>query len=107
LTRDDIADYVFSAVITTLLSIRPSKWLAKGITCGSHVVREGVGNCVELCAMTDHFEEEIEVRQDVACEHSEEEDIARLTAEVFDRGDGIGDESVENETDAPQNAVAE
>ena len=55
----------------------------------------------------DDFEEEIDVRQDVAHEHSEEEDIARLTAELFDRGDGVGDESVEAETDGAQNAVAE
>ena len=47
----------------------------------------------------DDFEEEIDVRQDVACEHSEEEDIARLTAK-----------NCENETDRDdeaQKAVAE
>ena len=55
----------------------------------------------------DDFEEEIDEGQDVAGEHSEEEDVARLTAKFFDRGDGVIDESVETETDGAQNAVAE
>lgn len=55
----------------------------------------------------DDFNEEVNVGQNVACEHSEEENVARLTSKVLDSGNGIRNESVECEADEAQKTVTE